>query len=135
MRFIIDTNLLVSIIIKPASLPEKALATAKQKGRLCFSESTRKEVVQVLMRNKFDRYLPPKERLEKLEAILSQSDFFLTEGYDVDVCRDPEDNKFLDLALAAKVTCIITGDRDLLELHPFNGIPIISATDFLSRFQ
>jgi len=49
-------------------------------------------------------------------------------------CRDPKDNKFLDLAISANASCIITGDKDLLMLNPFRGIPIINAVDFINNF-
>lgn len=52
----------------------------------------------------------------------------------VDLCRDEKDNKYLELALAAKADCIITGDLDLLFLHPFDKTPILSAADFLKAF-
>jgi len=50
------------------------------------------------------------------------------------VCRDPKDNMFLELAATAGVSCIISGDQDLLGLHPFNTISILSAADFLQQF-
>lgn len=46
-------------------------------------------------------------------------------------CRDPKDNKFLELAFAGKANCIVTGDKDLLVMHPFRGINIISPFDFI----
>lgn len=52
----------------------------------------------------------------------------------VNVCRDPKYNLFLELALAAEASAIVTGDKDLLVLHPFRSIPIISAEDFLETF-
>ena len=49
-------------------------------------------------------------------------------------CRDPKDNKFLELAVAGKADCIVTGDKDLLVLNPFRGTKIISPIDFLIQF-
>jgi len=49
-------------------------------------------------------------------------------------CRDPKDNKFLELAVAGNAYCIVTGDKDLLVLTPFRGIKIISPGDFLIQF-
>jgi putative PIN family toxin of toxin-antitoxin system len=46
-------------------------------------------------------------------------------------CRDTRDNKFLELAVDGKADYIISGDEDLLVLHPFRGIPILTARDFL----
>ena len=52
----------------------------------------------------------------------------------INACRDPKDNKFLELAIAANAACIITGDDDLLILNPFRTIPILNASDFLNNF-
>ena len=49
----------------------------------------------------------------------------------ITACRDPKDNKFLEAAIAARADVIVTGDADLLALHPFRGIPILSPAAFL----
>jgi predicted nucleic acid-binding protein len=49
-------------------------------------------------------------------------------------CRDPADNVVLGCAIAAQVDYLVTGDRDLLDLHPFQGLPILSPRDFESLF-
>ncbi len=49
-------------------------------------------------------------------------------------CQDPDDNMILELAIASQASCIITGDPHLLTLHPFRGIPILRANDFLINF-
>ncbi len=50
----------------------------------------------------------------------------------VTACRDPTDDKFLELAINGRADVVITGDRDLLVLHPFRGIPIVSPATFIS---
>ena len=52
----------------------------------------------------------------------------------IDACRDPKDNKFLELAISTGASCVISGDQDLLVLNPFQNIPIVSAADFLKIF-
>ena len=47
-----------------------------------------------------------------------------------DLCRDPDDVKILGLVVAASVDCIVTGDKDLLILEKFQGIPILSPRSF-----
>jgi predicted nucleic acid-binding protein len=46
-------------------------------------------------------------------------------------CRDPKDDKFLSLALAAGADCIVSSDADLLALHPYRGIAIVTPAVFL----
>jgi uncharacterized protein len=48
-------------------------------------------------------------------------------------CRHPPDDKFLSLAVSGNADLILTGDKDLLVLHPFRGIDILNPTDYLSR--
>jgi predicted nucleic acid-binding protein len=48
-------------------------------------------------------------------------------------CRDAKDDKYLELALAAGADMIVSSDEDLLVLHPWRGIPILSPADFLAR--
>ena len=48
-------------------------------------------------------------------------------------CRDPDDDKILETALMGEADCLITGDRDLLEMSPYCGIPIVAPRDFLDR--
>ena len=48
-------------------------------------------------------------------------------------CRDPDDNKFLELAVSSKASFIITGDQDLLSLHPFRRVAILTPEQFLKQ--
>lgn len=62
MLFIVDTNTLVSAILKPESVPMKALAKAEEMGNLLFSSETTHELLSVIQREKFDKYRPLAER-------------------------------------------------------------------------
>ena len=48
-------------------------------------------------------------------------------------CRDPKDNKYLELALAAKADVIVSSDKDLLVLHPWRDIPVLLPAAYLAR--
>ena len=45
-------------------------------------------------------------------------------------CRDPKDNKFLELAISAKADVLVSSDVHLLEMHPFRGVQILQLADF-----
>lgn len=49
----------------------------------------------------------------------------------IDECRDPKDNKYLELAISGHAESLITGDEDLLVLNPFRNIKIITVLEFL----
>jgi putative PIN family toxin of toxin-antitoxin system len=59
------------------------------------------------------------------------------EWVDVDgriaACRDPKDDKFLELAVSGRATCLISGDPELLVLSPFQEIPIVTPQAFLEK--
>ena len=58
-------------------------------------------------------------------AVLTRETEWVDVNEQITACRDPKDNKFLELAVSGRATHIITGDTDLLALHPFRGIQIV----------
>ena len=48
------------------------------------------------------------------------------------MCRDPDDDKFLELAVSGNADYLVSGDDDLLALHPFREIPILRPAEFLA---
>jgi len=132
-KFIVDTNTLISAFLVINSLPYAALAKAQTTGILLFSEETFLEFELVLLRNKFDRYFSKEERLQIIERLYLES-VFIPITSDLKICRDVKDDKFLNLAVDSIASCIITGDRDLLVLHPFGNVPILTPTDFVVAF-
>ncbi|HEV2833259.1 MAG TPA: putative toxin-antitoxin system toxin component, PIN family, partial [Hanamia sp.] len=85
-------------------------------------------------RKKFDKYISLDERIEILSFLETQLIELEQPEKKLTICRDPKDNKYLELAIHYHATCIITGDKDLLELHPFQNIPILNAADYLNEF-
>lgn len=67
--------------------------------------------------------------LDNLNRILASAEY-VTITEQVTGCRDPDDNKFLELAVNGRADVVITGDDDLLSLDTFRGIPIVSAAAF-----
>ncbi len=131
--FVLDTNTLISSSLFRNSIPRKAERKANQTGKIVASITTYNEFVEVLLRSKFDKYISIETRL----AILSEFKrlaLFIEISEPITDCRDPKDNKFLELAVSANASCIITGDKDLLILHAFRNIPILNAVDFLNKF-
>ncbi len=132
--FVFDTNTLISATLLKNSIPRKALLKAFEIGILCISNDTLNELIAVIFRKKFDKYfLNDNERLWIIEKLETNSKTFKP-TISITDCRDPKDNKFLELAVTAKSNFIITGDDDLLVLNPFRGISILSASNFLKEF-
>ncbi|MGY6555178.1 MAG: putative toxin-antitoxin system toxin component, PIN family [Wenzhouxiangella sp.] len=130
LRIVVDTNVLISRLLAPDSTPGRAVSHAVRSGQLLASDTTLAEVASVLSRAKFDRYLTLEERqqfIRLLARIVEKPP--ITHRFTA--CKDPKDNAFLDLAVSGSAEAIITGDRDLLALHPFHGIPILTPADYL----
>jgi len=129
-RFVFDTNVLVSALLLSDSVPGQALAGALDSGTLLISSDCVRELANVLGRDKFDRYIDRDERGRFLEALVRESELVdATER--VHVCRDPEDNRILELAVNGDAGVIVTGDKDLLVLDPFRGVRIVTPAEFL----
>jgi putative PIN family toxin of toxin-antitoxin system len=131
-RVVIDTDVLVSRLILPESLPAQALRRAEREARLLISEATMYELADALSRSKFDRYVSLEDRkgfLQRLGHIAELIPIIQV----VRECRDPKDDKFLEVALNGRADLIITGDADLLGMHPWRGIEIVSPARYLER--
>jgi len=131
--FVFDTNSLISANLLPGSVNRQAFDKAFETGIPVYSDATLTEFAETLIRPKFDKYISASKRLEAISAFEKRGQLIRV-SISIDICRDPKDNKFLELAVEAGASCIITGDKDLLVLHPFENIPILSATDFLKAF-
>jgi uncharacterized protein len=130
LRYVFDTNVLINALLLPESTSRRALDLALRKGTVLISFAALAELREVLSRRKFRRYIDEEDIRMFLAALTRQ-----TEWVEVDVritaCRDPKDDKFLELAVSGHATHIITRDSDLLALNPFRGIQILPPHSFL----
>lgn len=133
-RVVLDTNLLVSAALLEQSVPRQAFELAFRSGEVLSSSQTLAELKDVLSRRKFDRYISQETRLRFLANFLNLTrPVEITET--ITACRDPKDDKFLELAVSGGAVYLVTGDSDLLALHPFRGISILTPGDFLNRLS
>ena len=128
--WVLDTNVLVSRLLLPTGMAAQAVDHALSRGVLLLSETTLQELADVLSRPKFDPYVARSDRQEFLRLLAGVSRI-VPIVRQVRACRDPKDDKFLDVALAGKASALITGDQDLLDLNPFHGVPIVRPAEFL----
>lgn len=131
-RFVFDTNVIVSAMILKRSVARQALDKAVDEGTLLMSQPTVEEVNEVLRRKRFDKYLLEDERIEFVTALVRKA-ILVEIAENIRECRDPKDDKFLELAVSGSAVCIVSGDDDLLSLHPFRGVPIITPRQFLDE--
>lgn len=132
--WVLDTNVLISRLLVPGGMAGRAVDHALERGILLVSEATLGELVDVLNRPKFDPYVSHEDRRQFIE-LLGGVARVVTISRKLRACRDPRDDKFLDVALAGGAAAIVSGDGDLLELDPFHGVRIVSPADFLNVFS
>lgn len=129
---VIDTNLWISRLLMPRGFAATAVDCGLAWGIPLMSDETLDELTEVLARPKFDRYASREDRQHFLR-LLGGIVRVIPITQRIVACRDPKDDKFLDVALNGQATLIITGDQDLLELHPFHGIDILKPAAFMAR--
>jgi putative PIN family toxin of toxin-antitoxin system len=131
-RVVVDTNILVSQLILPESLPAQVLAQVEMRSVLLFSESTMYELADVLSRPKFDRYVSREARKGFIQRIGRIAEFVHI-IQTIRECRDPKDDRILEVAWNGQAEIIITGDADLLGMGPWRRVEILSPSDYLKR--
>jgi uncharacterized protein len=130
-RIVLDTNVLISAIVfggRPREVLEKVIA-----GRftMAISAEMLAEFQGVLEGKKF-RY--PSDIVRTIvHELLAVSELVRPRMKVEQIKADPADNRILECALESGAACIVSGDRHLLELGRFEGIPILDAAAFLAR--
>lgn len=136
MKVVLDTNIFLSGWLW-GGIPDSILKLGESHLiDVCASEALLNELQSTLSRNKFRSKL---QTLGVTVADLMAGVRYLVEVYpildiDVPTLRDRNDNMILGTAIAADADVIVTGDLDLLVLQEYEGIPIVTARDFLDRY-
>lgn len=135
MRVVIDTGVLVSALIRPQGTMGEILRTLRD-GRFTpiYSTPMVMEIIDVLSRPKFRaKYHIRPDDMNALVNLLRLRGELVIPEKEITACRDPKDNKFLEAALAGEADAIVTGDDDLLVLHPFENVEILPPAEFFER--
>jgi putative PIN family toxin of toxin-antitoxin system len=133
-RIVIDTNVFISALLNPKGTPRKVTDLVIKHFQIIQSEATYEELRIRLNKKKFDKYLSKEDRLAFLSSLRSKS-IFIDILHRTTICSDPDDNKFLELAVSGIADYLITGDNDLLMIKIYQDIPIITPANFLTLFQ
>ena len=126
-----DTNVLVSAFLVLDSKPRRALELVRRKGTVLLSAATIVELREVLDRPRVLRYTR-NQLVEPFLAVLAKNAKWVEVTTTIAACRDPKDDKFLELAVDGRASHIVTGDLDLLTLNPFHEIRILTPHAFLN---
>lgn len=129
-RVVFDCNILVSALIRSDSIPAMAFDRARIHCELITSEACLAEMQRIFSKEKFARYFA-REEADLFLEVFREAAVIVEPIEQIRVCRDPKDDKYLEAAVTAQADCIVSGDPDLLILHPFRKIEILSPRDFL----
>jgi putative PIN family toxin of toxin-antitoxin system len=134
MRVVIDTGVLVSGLIRPqGTTREVLLALRDGKFTVLYSNATIMEIIDVLGRDKFRlKYHILTDDISALINLIRLRGEVVIPKQRVADCRDPKDDKFLDIALAGDADCLVSGDLDLVSMNPYRSVPIITPAEFLA---
>jgi len=133
LRIVIDTNVMVSALLSYDSTPGLAVRLALNQCQLILSSFTHMEIEDVLRRQKIARLLSWDRRQDFIEKLRFTAEFVSIVSK-IEVCRDPRDNLFLEVAVDGNASAIVTGDQDLLELDPFRKLRILTPRQFLDVY-
>ena len=129
---VLDASTLVSATFSTRAVPALAVQRALREDRVAISEPVMTELLDVLHRPGVARLLQPELRAELLGQLLALGAPFETIERVTD-CRDPKDDRYLELALASRADTIVSSDRDLLVLHPWRNVRILRPAAYLAE--
>ncbi len=131
LRGVFDNNVLVSAALLTGA-PRKAFDKLLDNGIVLVSIPVLLELADVLNRPKFNKYVTHDERMRFMVSFLKVAEMIEVRET-IKVCRDPKDDKLLELAVSGNADFLVTGDKDLLVLNPFRGVEIITPREFLEK--
>jgi uncharacterized protein len=127
---VFDASTVVGAALKIDGVPARALLRAEELDVFALSNAVDAEITQVLNRPKFARAIS-RSRRELLLGILRAEAIWFEPAVRVTDCRDPKDDKYLELALAAGAEVIVSSDDDLVDLDPWRGVRILRPAAYL----
>ena len=136
-RAVVDTNILIRALIKPQGTVGPVLTRLRDGDyTLLYAEPLLDELVAKLALPRIrDKYHLTDEDVETVLALILLRGEPVVPQRRITACRDPKDNIVLEVAVAGEADYIVTGDDDLLVLHPFEGVPIVGPAEFLKALE
>ncbi len=134
---VVDTNIFIRALIKPQGSVGPVLTRLRDGDYiLLYAELLLDELLAKLALPRIRaKYHLSDEDVETVLALILLRGEPITPNRRITACRDPKDNIVLEVAVAGQADFIVTGDNDLLVLHPFEGIPIVGPSEFLEALE
>jgi putative PIN family toxin of toxin-antitoxin system len=137
IRAVVDTNILIRALIKPQGTVGPVLTRLRDGDyTLLYAGPLLDELVAKLALPRIhDKYHLTDDDVETVLALILLRGEPVMPQRRITACRDPKDNVVLEVAVAGEADYIVTGDNDLLVLHPFEGIHIVGPAEFLRALE
>ncbi len=132
MRIVLDTNVFISGIFFSGPPSQILKAWGNQSFQIVLSQQILDEYQRVAedLSSKF----PMTNILSIIELVTIHGQFIDTQGFDISVCEDPDDDKFIECAVASKCKTIVSGDKHILKLTGYQGITVLNPRNFVDKY-
>lgn len=132
MKIVLDTNVLISGIF--FSGPPYRILKAWQEGeiKIIASEKILSEYQRVA--EELSHQFPSVDIDRILELITVHAEIVDSSDFQVIICEDPDDNKFIACALASKSKIIVSGDKHLINVSGYKGIQVLKPREFTDKY-
>ena len=128
VKCVVDTNVLISATLIKGAL-FRVVEHLIKNNALIFSKETISELSSRITQPKFDKYVSAEDREAYVKNLILSADLVIIDNL-IQGCRDRDDGKFLETAVKGDAQFIISGDQDLLTMHRFEGIDIVTVQEF-----
>ena len=128
VKCVVDTNVLISAALTKGA-PFRIVEHLIKNNALIFSKETISELSSRITQPKFDKYVSAEDCEAYVNNLILSADLVIIDNL-IQGCRDRDDDKFLETAVKGDAQFIISGDQDLLTMHRFEGIDIVTVQEF-----
>ena len=130
MKILIDTNILISALFFGKFPKEFLNEVLEGNFEICINDKIFSEYEKTIAKK-----ISKKKVLNEIlyEKFLAEVRYFESIS-DLKICRDPDDDKFINCAIDAKAIYIVSGDNDLLTIKNFAGVEIVTAREFYEKY-
>lgn len=133
MKIVLDTNVLISWVFGRGITINRLVGEVLTTHHLFTCDEILAELKEKMVSPRLQKFIEPEKAAALFQRYAAKATK-LEVSNSVRVCRDPDDDIILALAIAAEADVIISGDNDLLVLHPYHDVSIVTPSAFVDRF-
>jgi putative PIN family toxin of toxin-antitoxin system len=132
VKIVLDTNVFISGIFFSGPPSQILQAWKNKKLRIILSQDIIDEYHRVV--ESLSSKYPTIDIFQIIELVTVHGQFVDTAGLDITICEDPDDNKFIECAIAGDTKIIVSGDKHLLKITGYQGIAVFRPREFVDRY-